>query len=178
MFNTNHYKSWSGLNKQLQNNLCDELKGRITYFLTYYRKVHNSYGRASISLNKHELINFSWVEMLKQDSDYHNIIGTNDSNDIIYEVILEKEMEKELLKSWNEEAVLSDHDFLLAATDYLQLPIDDALKSNNYIIKIFAILDKRVGKRTLEKIKLEGDYKNYPEWVQKFYELRLESGKI
>ena len=35
-----HYKSWSGLNKWLNECLCEELKGRITYFLTRYHKVH------------------------------------------------------------------------------------------------------------------------------------------
>ena len=42
-----HYKSWSGLNKWLNECLCEELKGRITYFLTRYHKVHDSYGRAA-----------------------------------------------------------------------------------------------------------------------------------
>ena len=43
-----HYKSWSGLNKWLNECLCEELKGRITYFLTRHHKVHDSYGRAAI----------------------------------------------------------------------------------------------------------------------------------
>ena len=42
------------------------------------------------------------------------------------------------------------------------------------IIKIIAILDKRVGKRTLHKIKEAEEYKHYPEWVGQFYELRLK----
>jgi hypothetical protein len=45
-----HYKSWTGLNKQLRENLCDELTDRIAYFLTRYHDVHNSYGRAAIRL--------------------------------------------------------------------------------------------------------------------------------
>ncbi len=34
-------------------------------------------------------------------------------------------------------------------------------------------MDKRVGKRTLEKIKETEEYKEYPEWVRQFYELRI-----
>ena len=40
-----HYKSWTGLKKQLEEALCDSLKGRVEYFPTRYHKVHNSYGR-------------------------------------------------------------------------------------------------------------------------------------
>lgn len=51
--------------------------------------------------------------------------------------------------------------------------IHDALESENYIIKILAILDRRVGKRTLKQIAAEGAYRQYPAWVRQFYELRL-----
>lgn len=54
----NHYKSWVGLNKRLTQQLCEPLKNRITYFLTRYHKVHNSYGRASIRLDGKELANW------------------------------------------------------------------------------------------------------------------------
>ena len=36
----------------------------------------------------------------------------------------------------------------------------DALHSENYIVRIFAILDRRVGTRTLRKIKEQGDYRS------------------
>ena len=65
----NHYKSWSGLNNQLAECLCDSLRNRVTYFLTRYHEVHNSYGRAAIRLDGKELAVFSWIDMYKQDSD-------------------------------------------------------------------------------------------------------------
>lgn len=43
-----HYKSWKYLNKALCDRLCEGLRGRITYFLTRYHAVHNSYGRARL----------------------------------------------------------------------------------------------------------------------------------
>ena len=69
MFETKHYKSWSGLNKQLTDAVCKELRGRITYFLTRYHDVHNAYGRAAIRLDGKELIQFSWVDMYRQEAD-------------------------------------------------------------------------------------------------------------
>lgn len=81
----NHYKSWTGLNKQLVDLLCDELKGHLSYFLTRYHKVHNSYGRAAIRLDKRELICFSWIEMYHQETGLNEVweeTGVWDYNDL------------------------------------------------------------------------------------------------
>lgn len=40
---------------------------------------------------------------------------------------------------------------------------------------ILAIMDKRVGKRTLAKIKNEQKYEDYLEWVKQFYKLRFSA---
>lgn len=162
----NHYKSWSGLNKQLAECLCDSLRNRITYFLTRYHEVHNSYGRAAIRLDGKELAVFSWIDMYKQDSDLNERweeTGIWDSDAL------------ELKNKWEKEGILSDWDFLQAATDFLQMPIGEAIISDNCLIRIFAILDRRVGKRTIKQIQDSEKYKIYPEWVQQFYKLRFES---
>ena len=62
-----HYKSWAGLNKWLKDCLCDDLKDRITYFMTRYHKVHDSYGRAAILLDGREVVCFSWIEMIRKE---------------------------------------------------------------------------------------------------------------
>ena len=162
----NHYKSWSGLNKQLNECLCDSLKNRISYFLTRYHEVHDSYGRASIKLDGKELVVFSWINMYRQEGDTsarREETGVYDSD------------APDLRSKWEKEGTLSEWDFLQAATDFLQMPIADALKSDNCLIRIFAILDRRVGKRTIRQIQDSGIYKTYPEWVQQFYKLRFES---
>lgn len=165
----NHYKSWSSLNKQLTDCLCEPLKNRITYFLTRYHDVHNSYGRASIRLDGKELINFSWVEMYQQDYDI---------NELWEKTGVWNDAAAELKDKWDNEATFSDWDFLKAAADYLQLSIQEALDSDNYLIRIFAIMDKRVGKRTLDSIRRNEKYKMYPQWVQRFYELRINNQTI
>lgn len=162
----NHYKSWSGLNKQLTECLCDSLSHRITYFLTRYHEVHNSYGRAAIRLDGKELAVFSWIDMYKQDYDVHKQweetgIWNSDA--------------PELKDRWEKDGILSEWDFLQAATDFLQMPIGKALISDNCLIRIFAILDRRVGRRTIKQIQDSEEYKTFPEWVQQFYMLRFEN---
>ena len=161
----NHYKSWSGLNKQLNESLCDSLKDRISYFLTRYHEVHDSYGRASIKLDGKELVVFSWIDMYRQERDISERwkeTGVYDSDAL------------ELKNKWEKEGTLSEWDFLQAATDFLQMPIADALTCDNCLIRIFAILDRRVGSRTIKQIQDSEIYKTYPEWVQQFYTLRFE----
>lgn len=159
-----HYKSWSGLKKQLEQFLCDEFQGRITYFLARYHKVHNAYGRAAIRLDGNELVCFSWIEMYQQDADLN--LQWQESG----------EYEKKALKEkWDREKIYHDLDFLDAASQFAGMPIAQALESENYIIKIFAVLDGRVGKRKLAEIARLREYEAYPDWVRQFYELRLNS---
>ena len=159
-----HYKSWSGLKKQLTDFLCDELKNRISYHLARYHDVHNAYGCASIRLDGKEMVHFSWTEMFKQE---------RDMNDLYIKTGVWNDNSPELKMKWDNEATVSDRDFLEAATIFLQLSITEALNSENLLIQILAIMDRRVGKRTLEHLQKTGEYKRYPEWVQQFYVLRL-----
>ena len=162
-----HYKSWSGLNKWLSECLCEELKGRITYFLTRYHKVHDSYGRAAILLDGKELARFSWIEQYRQEQQVSAKYAEDRSKGWF-------DLYDEMKPAWVETCTYCEWDFLSAVLEFRNLSIQDALNSEDYIIKILAILDKRIGKRTLLKIKDTEEYKKYPEWVRQFYELRLK----
>lgn len=165
----NHYKSWSGLNKKLSEFLYDPLKDRIDYFITRYHDVNNAYGRAAILLDKNEVVRFSWAEMYKQEYEISKKkFELKDNKCITF-----AEIKDELKTRWDANCTYYEMDFLSAATDFLQMSIKDSLKSDNYIIRVFAILDKRLGKRTLQTIREEDKYKMLPEWVKQFYELRL-----
>jgi phage gp16-like protein len=59
-----------------------------------------------------------------------------------------------------------------------KLTIKEAHSSDDNIIKILAVLDKRTGKRTLQKMKDSGAYLNYPQWVQDFYKIRFDAEGI
>lgn len=159
-----HYKSWSGLNQQLNDLVCDGLKGHLTYFCTSYSSVHNSYGRASIRFDGKELVCFSWVDTVRQECQ---------TSQLYRETSMLSDNIPALSKKWNEDGTLSNRDFLSAATDFLQLSIKDALESENYIIRILAIVDRRIGKNTLQQLMVSKVYQTLPEWVRQFYELRL-----
>ena len=50
------------------------------------------------------------------------------------------------------------------------------MNSEDGLVRMFAILDRRVGKRTL--IKLAANVEKEPEWLQKFYRLRFDVESI
>lgn len=81
--------------------------------------------------------------------------------------------EKMLKSKWDENCTYYEHDFLSAVLTFRNMSIQDALYSDDFIIKALAIMDKRVGKRTLKKIEDSGNYLDYPDWVKQFFLLRL-----
>ena len=63
-----------------------------------------------------------------------------------------------------------------AIREYKGLPIAKSIASENPIVRMFAVMDRRVGKRTLKKLAKEIDLQ--PPWLQFFYKLRLDSENI
>ncbi len=160
------YKSWSNLKKQMNDLLCASLKGKISYFYTSYHEVHNAYGRATILYNKKEVVAFSWVEMYAQEQEVSQLYSEG-------KAVSYGELEN---GKWMTECKLCDADFIHSLTIYLKTDIAAALHSDNYLLRIFAYLDRRVGKRTL--IKIKDEVEALPEWVQQFYQLRCEAEGI
>lgn len=160
-----HYKSWKGLKKWLEGALCDELKGRVSYFLTRYARVHNAYGRAAIELDGKPMVSFTWDKGYDQEADIHRGYEMGIGG---YEKI-----KAHLKGDWDAHCVYSEWDFLASALEFRNLSIQDALKSENYIVRILAILDKRTGQRTLRAILDAREYENDPDWVKLFYRLRM-----
>lgn len=160
------YKSWSNLKKQMNDLLCDSLKDKISYFYTGYHEVHNAYGRATINYCKNEMVAFSWVEMCSQERDVAQLYkeGKQDSY-----VGLEKE-------KWMLECKLCDADFIKSITVYLKTDIATSLHSDNYLLRVFAYMDRRVGMRTLIKIKDEAE--KLPERVKQFHKIRCQAEGI
>lgn len=167
-----HYKSWSGLKKELEGFLCDSLRNRVTYFLTYYHQVHNSYGRASIRLDGKDRVIFSWREQDKQEwesAEAYKSPGNSKS----YSAVIE-----ELRGQWDANCTYSEADFIKTVQQYLNMPIGKAHSSDNSIIRILAILDRRTGRRTLDRLNESQEFLSSPEWARIFYRLRFEVEEI
>jgi hypothetical protein len=76
----------------------------------------------------------------------------------------------------NERSEYTDNEFCDALEKYRNQPIEDSLYSENPLVRMFAILDRRIGKRTLIKQKLM--IESQPIWLQQFYNIRIESERL
>ena len=66
-------------------------------------------------------------------------------------------------------------DFGDAMRAYLDMPISEALKSPDPLVKAFALVDRRLGRRTLEKLEMTDSEHTL---VKAFFALRLASAHI
>ena len=149
-----NYKSWSDLRKRQLELLAPALNDRVDYHLASYHKVHNAYGHAAILVDGQAAVTFSWVEMYEQEMyDY----------------------DEAHLPRWQNDATFSDADFINALTAYRHLSIAEALVHEDFIIRVLALLDRRAGKRTLQRLIAEDAWNGWPEWVRRFCMLRFDA---
>ena len=125
--------SWSGIRKKLETEyLAPSLRGHIQYYATSYSRSPDHEGRAAIRYDGKEIIkgcyynNWIKADLFPKDEKY------------------EKRMKKEF-------AFMDDTALRLGIFD--QQSIEMSLKSENLIVRIFAVLDRRVGKRRLALMK-------------------------
>jgi len=161
--------SWSVMRKILeQENICECLKGRIQYFATRYRKSHDGMSRVAIRLDGNEIFKSCYYDYDIKRNEAWDEIDESKGRGTSYSESGE-EMELGALVKGG----ISQYGFYDAFYIYTNSNINDSLKSSNPVVKLFAIFNRRVGKRTLGKLKTELD--SLPEWLRYFYELRLES---
>ncbi|WP_338749344.1 hypothetical protein [Bacillus sp. FJAT-52991] len=165
---------WSKVKKKLESYLCDSLKNRVQFTVTNYRKAHDQMGRAFITVDKKEVLNMCTItsEMAVIEKEQQIWNDQNIEYDIDH-VRQNRDISKQAHEMIKAEGIFAQYDFFDAVEEYFHLPIDKALKSNNMIIKILSLIDRRVGKRTLQGMK--ESIQNEKEIVQYFYHLRCEA---
>ena len=75
--------------------------------------------------------------------------------------------------SVEEKAEFDDEDFCNALKIYRELPIEKSISHTNPLVRMFAVTDRKVGKRTLEKLSETAG--NQPDWLREFYLLRINA---
>ena len=72
--------------------------------------------------------------------------------------------------------IFDEHNFYHSFSVFDNQSIEKSLVSDDLLVRIFAILDRRVGKRRL--IAMQEEMKNEPEILQVFYLIRTEAENI
>ncbi|WP_179037730.1 SF0329 family protein [Paenibacillus sp. URB8-2] len=184
--------SWSKLKQQLESFLCPALNGRVEYRAPGYRYLPDKSGICYITVNKKNVLNMSdktssirWYQTeleIKNDPDIQIPISNDDIEAVrkgtkgpvpedrlivIARSRKTSEIAKELLSA---QASLSKSNFIVVANKFLTTSIEESIESNDILLNILALVDRRVGKKRIvnmsEKMMLK-----HPA-VQYFYELR------
>lgn len=165
--------SWSGMRKYLeQEMLAPALHGRVRYGCTTYVGMDGC-RIFEVCIDGRQVKRFSWETV----NTYFIENGfTKNKNPV--------GMSEYWMEFWplvdkipaDQRTEYLDEEFCLALEQYRNQDIGSSIFSVNPLVRMFAVLDRRVGKRTLEKLALCVD--EQPAWLREFYLLRLEAEKI
>ncbi|WP_261301496.1 SF0329 family protein [Paenibacillus andongensis] len=185
--------AWSKLKQHLESFLSPALYGRVEYLSSSYCYLPDKAGLCYIAVDKKNVLNMSdtlikWYQTeleIKNDSDIQIPINNEDIEAVRkdtkgsvpedrLEVIARSrkisEYAKELLSA---QSSLSKSNFIVIANKFLSISIEESIESNDILLNILALVDRRVGKKRIlnmtEKIKLKHPI------VQYFFELRLST---
>ena len=155
--------TWSGIRHKSETEyLAISLRGHIQYFVTTYSKSPDHEGRAAIRYNGKEIIKGNyWNQYVKAD-----LFPKDDT--------YERRMHEAFPFIDNtalELGVFDQRCFYQAFDEFENQNIDKSLVSDNLIVRIFAVLDRRVGKRRL--ISMRNFMEEQAPVFQEFYAIRV-----
>lgn len=160
--------TWSGIRKKLESEyLAESLKGHISYFATSYSRSPDHEGRAAIRYKGKEIIkgcyyhNWTKAESFPKDEKYERRM----SEEFAF-------MDDTAIKL----GVFDQTCFYRAFDEFDNQSIEKSLYSENMLVRIFAVLDRRVGKRKL--ISMKESIENEPDSIKEFFAIRMNAEGI
>lgn len=148
------------------------LKGRVRYGCTTYPNMDCCY-IFELSVDSKAVKRFSWetVNTYFIDNGYKTIQNPRGKSEYWSEF-------HNLLNEYdiNRRTEYTDGEFCTALEKYRNQSIQESVFSDNPIVRMFAIFDRRVGKRTIEKLKEE--ISTQPQWLQQLYLIRATAEKV
>ena len=165
--------SFSGMRKYLEKEmLADSLKNRVCYGCSRYVGMDGCH-IFEICIDGEQVKRFSWETVNSYFIKSGLTENKNPSGIGEYWSEFWTLLEKHPLESRTE---YTDEEFCAALEAYRNQDITKSIFSKNPLVRMFAILDGRIGKRTLVKIK--ETLNEQPDWLKKIYQLRLDAEKV
>ena len=155
--------SWKGMKKYLeQDMLCNSLRGSVSYYCTWHPKFGGLSRLFSISLDG---------TILKKFNTAYAYSALNRSGMQIKYI---DDVDNDIPMQERDE--YTSYDFAEALEEYRHIPVQQAVSSANPIIRMFAIVDRRIGKRTLTALWDHID--EQPDWLKPLYQARMKAESI
>lgn len=163
--------SWSGMRKYLEREmLASSLQGRVRYGCTRYVGM-DGFHIFEVCVDGRQVKRFA-METLNTyfiAKGYKSKETDRDSFWDEYMILKEK-------YPVTERSEFTDSEFCDALEYYRNHAIGDCIYHENPMVRMFSVLDRRIGKRTLLKLRDELD--TQPKWLQEFYQLRFKAEGI
>ncbi|MDE6726652.1 MAG: hypothetical protein K2J80_01785 [Oscillospiraceae bacterium] len=161
--------SWSAMKKRLEEEfLAEKLRGRIKYHCP-------GCGECS---DEEALVRFDGRELLLGEYFVYDRCAVIDLTRAIYRSgdLTRLEVLSKAMISALEKGVLDSQIVLFTAHRFINSPIEASLYGENPLARMYAVLDRRTGKRRLKQ--LVGRINEEPEWLQQFCLIRLQAEGI
>ena len=162
--------TWSGIRNKLENDyLCPALRGHIQYFATSYSKSADHEGRAAIRMDGVEVLRSNYYTYFENVwTKFHHLRSTT---------LKDCDSAKEAINQAHafalEQGTFDQKVFYKAFGIFDNQSIEKNLVSENPLVHIFALLDRRLGKRRL--LALEDSMEQELDWVRAFYVIRMQA---
>lgn len=167
---------WSKAKKHLKSFTCGSLRSRVDFQVINYRRAHDQLGRAVITVDKIEKLNMCTITAEREEYYRERAIRQRSDDFNFKNRVNNLAIQEQAHQRLKEEAIYGQYDFFSALEIYFDMPIEDCLKSNDTLLKILCLLDRRVGKRTL--LKMNDTITNEHPLVQDFFKLRCEAENV
>ena len=175
--------SWSADRKRLEQDLlCEKLRGRVQYFFTHYHAAPDQYGRFAVRVDGQEVLRANPYQEVyySLSADQIKEAASIPAREWTKRGYLHEEENQAAEEAGRNAALQAGHidsyDMPHAIHTYLNQPVEQSLWSADPLVRLFAVLDRRVGRRTLQKVR--DAYPDQPEWLRRFYRLRLDAEGI
>ncbi|MGR3795424.1 SF0329 family protein [Vannielia sp. SX4] len=164
---------WSKLKQRAEAQFADSLRGRIEVWTTRYRGSHDQVGESWITVDGKRIFSAGTLRFWAQYWDARAGLRATQSNEpTTLDEMFARERAIEV--SLAEEGVLGTWNFNEALFDLLNISIEDAMHSEDMIVRAFGMLDRRLGKRRLRAL----DVREESPLVQLLYAIRCEAEGI
>lgn len=190
-------KNWKYIKKLLEKEfLCEKLRGHITYDLTEYESASWYQQHFIMKYDDEVLLDVSLPERMcdkrydreelnwkERDAIAERIykkynLSTYDIPLRMVALIVEKAIDEDDKITSHRRSIFGVHDIIDAIGSYLHSDIEKSLdEGQDDFIRALALLDRRCGKRRLEKF-ARWDHTGFPEWLRRIHQIRFEAEGI
>ena len=161
--------TWSGMRNKLENDyLCPALRGRIQYFATSYSKSADHEGRAAIRMDDVEVLRSNYYAYEQHYWNRYQALRREGVGEVDPKAPFRLAHEGTL-----NDGCFDNGFFYEAFHEFDNQSIEKSLVSRNPLVRIFALLDRRLGKRRL--LPLEESMEQELDGVRAFYVIRMQA---